>query len=522
MDDLVILVHGTFAGDKDRNDEGDQWWQRTSVTWKWFQSHLPTGTSLPDDSSELFQWSGANSQAERLEASTHLLALLIELERQGRGYHLVGHSHGGSVIWEALVSTEVMRRDEVVYAYLLHELVARKLVRPRSSRRKGVPGILSYPDVSSEIKLNGLRSWTTVGTPFLHYLPRRRWLVNGWPSPTLSLHRPTLKAEVINLVLMVTAFFSMLIFVFSGLGWASALGQSIGWFLAPFVPVSVAAGVLFVGAIQFMSRRNLADAVLSRERAGHYAIERFAGRWLGLWTPSDEAIAVLMSLTNPGHYDYLWLCSPVDNREARPTPVDMSKMCKMPLRLSLPVTSVHLVPEVTLWAPLQRRITPAYLAFNRWLAPRVATWVSGKLLRTTQGSDLPGAVLVYASPWPLPLEQPCVGLPEHITERLENRRAATIVPVLRQILITAALEGEPLPQAIAIGKLSVDGQPLLHTSYFDDPDVLRLIVLHITRTRSTKAAATGMTDDDELDRWLNTTLAVVESRFKKFCAIVSG
>jgi hypothetical protein len=47
---------------------------------------------------------------------------------EGTKYHIVAHSHGGSVVWHGLVE----------------------------SKRRG-------------IDLSGLRSWTTVGTPFLKY-----------------------------------------------------------------------------------------------------------------------------------------------------------------------------------------------------------------------------------------------------------------------------------------------------------------------------------------------------------------
>ncbi|WP_280892475.1 hypothetical protein [Streptomyces sp. LBL] len=99
-DELVILVHGTFAGDKERRDDGDRWWQRGSSTWQALTATLPKGTRLPPG--RLFHWSGANAQSKRLSASMDLLVLLFDLERRGVRYHLVGHSHGGSVIWETL------------------------------------------------------------------------------------------------------------------------------------------------------------------------------------------------------------------------------------------------------------------------------------------------------------------------------------------------------------------------------------------------------------------------------------
>jgi hypothetical protein len=75
--------------------------------------------------------SGCNSERERRAAGRALLRRLDELDELGRPYHLIGHSHGGSVIWHTL----------------------------RESVARGRP-------------LKGLCTWTTVGTPFLHFRPR--------------------------------------------------------------------------------------------------------------------------------------------------------------------------------------------------------------------------------------------------------------------------------------------------------------------------------------------------------------
>jgi hypothetical protein len=197
-DDVVLLVHGTFAADKDREDVGERWWQRGSAPWRWLTSNLPPGTALPDDGL-LFHWSGANSQAERLAASTSLLATMIELEMEGRNYHLVGHSHGGSVIWEALVSAQAMQSSSSFYGALRDHLTARGKLPPPRRSSKGGGGRRSRAasmaqawrqqtrEYNGYTRLEGLRSWTTVGTPFLHHLPRRGRLLDGWPSQSFPL-----------------------------------------------------------------------------------------------------------------------------------------------------------------------------------------------------------------------------------------------------------------------------------------------------------------------------------------------
>ena len=103
----MILVHGTFAGDQ--KDVGDKWWQAGSEAAEELQQRLPRGVRIADNS-EVFHWSGENSERARSKAALRLLDRLHKLEEQGREYHLVGHSHGGSVIWSALKMTTLTHR----------------------------------------------------------------------------------------------------------------------------------------------------------------------------------------------------------------------------------------------------------------------------------------------------------------------------------------------------------------------------------------------------------------------------
>ena len=129
----VILVHGTFAARAD--DAGDSWWQQGSDTWNELQRRLPTGTQLADQG-HVFHWSGENSERARIKAGQDLLKLFRQFEEDGIGYHVIGHSHGGSVIWHALRLAELQN-------YWL----------PR------------------------LHSWATVGTPFLQHRTRSSWSI---------------------------------------------------------------------------------------------------------------------------------------------------------------------------------------------------------------------------------------------------------------------------------------------------------------------------------------------------------
>lgn len=127
--EYVYLIHGTQPNGPRQNET--DWWQRHSV----FAKHLSEAlgqrfrfTEWKTDAvrNDYFTWLGTNSEYQRRIAGEEMLDWLVSTERLESGYHLVAHSHGGSVIWHAL-----------------------KLAEMRG------------------VRLGRLRSWTTVGTPFL-------------------------------------------------------------------------------------------------------------------------------------------------------------------------------------------------------------------------------------------------------------------------------------------------------------------------------------------------------------------
>lgn len=100
----IVTVHGTNAGRPEV--EGSQWWQRRSA----FQLRLAellarhgvTATFEP------FQWgatkklAGENSETTRRLAGLRLSKRLDELDKAGKPFRVIGHSHGGTVLTEAL------------------------------------------------------------------------------------------------------------------------------------------------------------------------------------------------------------------------------------------------------------------------------------------------------------------------------------------------------------------------------------------------------------------------------------
>ena len=132
LPEMILLIHGTGAGR--RSGECDpidrRWWELGSMFgFSLVQELGSDGRNY--ELSDAFVWGdgGANSETARGIGGRDLERFLRSLDEAGRKYHLVGHSHGGSVIWSCL-------RDSV-----------------KSGR------------------LEGLQSWTTVGTPFLRFKP---------------------------------------------------------------------------------------------------------------------------------------------------------------------------------------------------------------------------------------------------------------------------------------------------------------------------------------------------------------
>jgi hypothetical protein len=185
-----------------------------------------------------FRWSGANLESHRRDAGIRLLRKLRALDARGWRYHLVGHSHGGSVIWHALT---------------------------QSAKGNKKP-------------LAGLKTWTTVGTPFLTF--------------TLD---PTAWRYVGGLVISGAALGLLWDKVVEGIAEHSAIwDQGKAWGVITTSLLFVILIAFFVTFVLNVSRyvwdwhqdHKLAEA----ERK---AAKWYQANWLGIWHEYDEPIAGL-------------------------------------------------------------------------------------------------------------------------------------------------------------------------------------------------------------------------------------
>ena len=396
-------------------------------------------------------------------ASRQLLAHLESLEEKGQGYHLVGHSHGGSVIWHAL--------------------------QLATSHRKS---------------LDHLRSWATVGTPFLQY--RTRGFLNAVNVFNLLLAivliKPVLTAfagvlQMLGAALsgtessrvtdaatehVATSFWSRPVLrtaeVFgmhvstSGnsvqIGsFDSSSGQTLGNFLVTspqgWLLLALALLVVYVylnlagfflgpvlETLQHRGERRLRTATMS-----HYA-----ARWLGIWSRDDEAINGLRATLS----------------------LSVSFVSKLaPRERVLLSDNVSLLSRPYFWV-----LGPV---FNRLLRPVLDHLVRVRVVKTAQGNNRPATEVIDVLFTPITLEPPSAWppLPPWLDTKIEdtaNSYARSIAPKLRRLLAAPSFSS-----VLEAAEDSFSGRELIHTSYFDHPEVLDLLTMHMGRAEETRNGA---------------------------------
>lgn len=469
-DDLVIQVHGTYAADT--SDSGNAWWQCGSRSAGQLAKKLPRNVRLAK-TGEVFHWSGANSERARIRAGQRLLERLEALESQDRSYHLIGHSHGGSVIWHTLRQAALQ-----------------------------------------QVELNHLRSWATVGTPFLKHRTRGAWHLSNLVNLILALAllRPILFA-LRRLATLRSPDSSALIDKAQGPALTRAIRPAALWLLdmlgvsvqetsqgirvGTFDPASGQSligylffsleGLMIMGvillatyvlvnlAIFFVSPVLESLRIRQETRLEMRVMDKYQGRWLGLWSTADEAINGL----------------------------------KMTLEMS--VSFVHRMShqesvffsDRLLWVsrPYHWILIPFY---NVAVRPMLDGVIRSHIVKTALGNNRPAAEVIAVSPVPgQPDERSDLSpLPEWLTQQLTetaNHHARNIAPQLRTLLAGPSFVGG----LEAFGN-AISGRELVHTSYFDHAEILTLLAVHIAWARGDKVQlATWQATEPSLTGWLH-------------------
>lgn len=250
----IVTVHGTFAHIDTASDPtvvagGDdsrQWWQPGSSFEYQISRMVDSDGSSGEPGSGVafkpFVWNGDNSETSRRRAGTRLLAELKALEAANEKYCVVGHSHGGSVISSALLEASV-----------------------------------------NGTKLEGLKRWITIGTPFVE-LRRERFLFLRLPL--------LLKAMFIASLMLL---FMYLFYVVGELldGQVALTNERVVTRLIVSTALTAMPFLVYY-AIAFFYDRN--QRVFYRRRSKNLARKQFADRWLAMSHEDDEAVRGLGSL----------------------------------------------------------------------------------------------------------------------------------------------------------------------------------------------------------------------------------
>ena len=408
---VVVLIHGTFAGAPSHDPK--KWWQAGSPFALQLRERLPFDLEVqPTD----FAWSGANSERDRQEAAERLRSLLKQMERNDTHYHIIAHSHGGSVLWRAFLDCEMTKE------------------------RVGLS-----TDVEANLDLNRLRSWITVGTPFLHYSrPIDRWMPIGL-------------ASLLTLIVAGFPALGLLYPLLTGLQGGtsdSRLESGHGIVIGVITVVSV---VFILGPLlKFVLERRQARSDAIR---GARFMQRHGHKWLGIWSREDEAICGLLSALEVGNVRLPYLSPP---------------------------SAVYQADKILWWLWPYRKAWQ--ILYNWVIVPLSGPLVRSVLQKSAFGADRPGSRVIAVRPFPEASERSihCPPLPPELDDAIiqaANNNATALVPVARMSLAQLRIgTSKRRDSMITLPKElleSMTGNELVHTSYFEHESIREIIAFHI-------------------------------------------
>jgi hypothetical protein len=487
---IIVTVHGTSAGDAE--DEGQHWWQRNSD----FQKRLSSWLDLTGVRIEPFHWgSGPNSEVARRAAGQELFKKLRQFEEFGESYLLIGHSHGGSVIYHALIEA-----------------------------------------AGKQHELPHLKQWITIGTPFISMrrkrLTFRRLNDIGKIAYIFMLMSIISLVSVPNIYVHGKEFFkSMFPMELLDVGVAGILIWSC---LYPIVIYRI------LRLLEAQTRRRYSEAT------GRFLVDHFLSRWQSLRSRDDEAINVLRStkplkvslfdrlvLTGPAknflvffmilmfsmwlvlslpligrdigltpaYFDQIYTMFPLELRGLKQ--LDLSTLAANPIDLSVVWGYVSAHPWSSLaWIAGFAGLLPLLLGFAFifvWLELRAlhgiaylfgipASWwlntsTASRLKNKAFGNDTIGEYVEAVGSMPGICHQECGAIPEDVEAALRTHVEKSAVIALARARRVLGLSSR-LPDRGDIAQILADqltGSELIHTAYFEVDAFSKLIAIGIHR-----------------------------------------
>lgn len=481
----LVTVHGTGAGAETAT--GDRWWQLGGK----FLTELTARIDLDPSRVEVvpFQWEdGPNSEAKRRQAGDRLYAQLKSYDDAGEEYYVVGHSHGGSVAYNALLKS-----------------------------------------VDKASPLTGLKCWCTIGTPFLDYRAKN-FMIQRMKSVGLSLY----STGIISLVIGAIIFFKYFREAESTGGPRDAL-ELFGAALMLY-------GVLCVGGLYLIERYR--RSWYSR-RQKKKVFNQYSKIWIGFWHVEDEAISALTNIKHVSgqviptnflffivsifqlglvivagsfiSYDVVfggkkWLTSYVnlikEDAEIRyasvsyvPQTSDFSEI----IFLAYSVSLLILVFLALVWLATRFLYVIAYL-----VGYPLSKWINGLIWASVRqrawGDDLLKEDVKAIGSHPPEFPEQFGPLPDAVSEPLRGHSEKHAILTLHKVRMILGMAQDAKPSADIKSELSesLKWQELIHTSYFDVPEFVDLLALRLHRA-GLGDLKQGFTLDgaarDALDAW---------------------
>lgn len=357
-DTVVVLVHGTFSGDPRQAASSPPtplWWQEGShfraVLDREWAARQTEKNCLP--TVETFEWTdakgvvrGPNSERARRDAGNRLYERLIKLERQTpqSRLHLIGHSHGGSVIHHALSRARRRQLENVqswatagtpflqfgvawndfciawanffLFLALSWALMWSDVAKPIVDSKNPLLELVEIVQNEQEFMMTSQSAWWKDGANWVSvgltlalalaaiYLCRRA-LVKYRPKRTVL----SLLGGVVVVVAACLAswllVFCGIYFLFWGGGVSDDQGVGLTSLFGPAAYIAVAAALLWLVVLATLAWRAVLVAVaalrqISRISRLRRATSRFEARWIAFVHPADEALTlVAASLQRP-------------------------------------------------------------------------------------------------------------------------------------------------------------------------------------------------------------------------------